>query len=226
MNKIKVWDLPLRLFHWTLAIAVAGAYISENFNAMDWHQYFGLTIAGLLGFRVIWGLLGSHHARFSSFLPSPRKLRAYLTGQWQGEGHNPLGALAVWALLLVVAAQLVTGLLGNDDSSFSGPLAELIGKDRSDSLTALHRNLGWALLGLIGLHVAAVIFYLVVRRHDLLTPMITGWKRSQHSLTTAISGSKAGLVLAVGVAALAVFFASGEWIAEAPAAPPVATPSF
>lgn len=217
MNKIKIWDLPLRIFHWALAVSVAGAYISESRNAMDWHQYFGITIAGLLGFRLIWGLLGSRYARFATFLPSLRNIRAYVSGTWHGEGHNPLGALAVWSLLLVLLLQVATGLLGNDDSSFNGPLAPLIPKDLSDSLTGLHHRLEWVTLGLAGLHIVSVVFYLIFKRKDLLTPMITGWKRSALLEIDPGRGSRKGLVLAISVAVLAVFLVSGEWIAESPA---------
>ncbi|HPR06711.1 MAG TPA: cytochrome b/b6 domain-containing protein, partial [Denitromonas sp.] len=101
---ILIWDLPTRLFHWLLVVCVIGAIISTKIggNAMLWHGRFGLAIVGLLGFRLAWGVVGSHTARFAQFVRGPATIAAYLRGQWQGIGHNPLGALSVLAMLLVL----------------------------------------------------------------------------------------------------------------------------
>src|SRR5664279_4779710 len=133
LERIKLWDLPTRLFHWLLVILILAAYVSGKIGggAMDWHGRIGILILGLIVFRVVWGFIGSHHSRFSSFFPTPATVRAYLRGQWHGIGHNPLGAFSVLALLSLISLQVATGLLGNDDIAFSGPLSSLLSKELS-----------------------------------------------------------------------------------------------
>ncbi len=116
-QRIRLWDLPTRLFHWLLVILVLTSFISGKIggNAMDWHGKFGLAILGLLTFRLVWGIVGSTYARFASFFPTPASVLAYLRGQWRGVGHNPLGALSVFSLLGLLAFQVASGLFGNDD---------------------------------------------------------------------------------------------------------------
>ncbi|WVM91623.1 cytochrome b/b6 domain-containing protein [Halopseudomonas pachastrellae] len=116
--KTLVWDLPLRLFHWLLALSVTGALVTISLggNWMVWHERCGLAVIGLLAFRLVWGLCGSTHSRFASFFPTPARLKAYISGNWQHQGHNPIGAFSVFALLGLMAFQAVTGLFSNDDS--------------------------------------------------------------------------------------------------------------
>lgn len=176
---VQVWDLPLRIFHWALVLSIAAAYVTAEFGGsewVDWHGRIGAFVLGLLVFRLIWGFIGTQHARFSSFFPTPSRIAAYATGRWRGVGHNPLGALSVIALLLLVAAQLVTGLFANDDIAFAGPLSDWIAKNDSDRLTGWHQQLFYVLAGFIGLHLVAILFYLLVRRSNLVAPMITGKK--------------------------------------------------
>ena len=117
---IQIWDLPLRLYHWLLAVAVSAAIVTGELGGglIDWHGRIGLFVLGLLVFRLLWGFVGTTHARFSQFFPTPGKLLAYLKGQWQGHGHNPLGALSVLALLGVLATLVGAGLFANDDIAF------------------------------------------------------------------------------------------------------------
>ena len=109
-ERIKIWDLPVRIFHWLLFLLIVGAIVSGKVGggAIEWHGRIGLAIIGLLVFRIVWGFVGSSHARFSSFLPRPSSLRAYLRGAWKGVGHNPLGALSVLALLALFGVQAAT----------------------------------------------------------------------------------------------------------------------
>lgn len=225
-RKIKLWDLPTRLFHWLLAATVAGALISGQIggNAMDWHGRLGLAAIGLVVFRLVWGLAGSTYARFAQFFPRPTQLRAYLRGQWQGVGHNPLGALSVLALLLLVAAQAGTGLFANDDISFRGYLYSLAGSGLSDRLTGLHKLLSDLLIALVALHLAAVVFYVRIRKANLLGPMITGWQEVAKETPPAKGGSILALILALVLAALAVYGASGNWLPPPP--PAAAAPSW
>jgi len=222
-NRVYVWDWPLRLFHWLLLLAVAAAYLTQRAGAMEWHQRIGMTIVGLIVFRLVWGFVGTRHARFADFLRGPAALRAYLRGEWKGHGHNPLGGWSVILLLLMPLGMAATGLFANDDVSFSGLLATWVDKSLSDRLTSLH-YLGFnLLLALVGLHLAAILFYRLKHRVDLVRPMLTGWKE-----TDAASGEKteerrtglAALALASGIAALTV--AGIQALEPPPPAPPPA----
>jgi cytochrome b len=173
---VRVWDLPVRLFHWLLAALVAGALISVKIggNAMVWHERFGMAILVLIAFRLIWGLVGSRHARFASFVRGPSAIVASLKGKPHGLGHSPLAALSVIALLGAVGFQAVSGLFASDDIAFEGPLAARVSGALSQLLTRLHHGNEPVLLGLIALHLAAIAWYAVVRRRSLIRPMITG----------------------------------------------------
>lgn len=174
---VQVWDLPLRIFHWALVVAIVAAYVTAEFGVSEWaewHGRIGSFVLALLVFRVVWGFIGTQHARFGNFLPTPARIAAYLRGRWQRAGHNPLGALSVIALLLLVAAQVFTGLFANDDIAFAGPLSDLVGKSTSNQLTGWHQQIFYLLASCIGLHILAILFYLLVRKSNLVSPMITG----------------------------------------------------
>lgn len=192
--KIQVWDFPLRLFHWLLALSVLGSIITGEIggNLIDWHGRIGALILGLLVFRIIWGFVGTTHARFASFFPTPAKIVAYLKGQWHGQGHNPVGALSVFALLGVLATLVGAGLFANDDIAFQGPLFTLVGKDVSDKLSGLHALAFNVLAFLLVLHIAAIIFYARVKKHNLVVPMLTG--KVTVPKDQAVSVSKAGVL--------------------------------
>lgn len=226
-KRIKVWDLPTRLFHWLLVMLIAAAIITGQIggNAIDWHGRIGLALVGLIAFRIAWGVLGSTTARFSSFFPTPSSLRAYLKGEWHGVGHNPLGAFSVFGLLALISLQLATGLLSNDDIAFNGPLSSLIAKSLSDTLSGVHEFTFSLLIALIGLHLAAIAFYTHVKKDKLIKPMLTGWKEVEEGqVKSTTGGGLIALVVALVIAAAAVYGASGAWIAPPPPAetPPAA----
>jgi cytochrome b len=226
-ERIRVWDLPTRLFHWLLVAAVVAAVVTGQLggNLIDWHGRIGLFIVGLLAFRLVWGVVGSTYARFLQFLPTPGKIGAYLRGQWHGEGHNPLGALSVFGLLALLTAQVGTGLFANDDITFVGPLFDLVGKNLSNRLTGIHYLVSNAIYVLIALHVAAIAFYGHVRKQNLVRPMLTGWKDGTGE--SATGGGALALILALAVAGAAVYGASGAWLPAPPPPPPAAeTPSW
>jgi cytochrome b len=226
MQRIQIWDLPIRVFHWALVGCVVGAFISVNIggNAMVWHGRFGLAVLGLLAFRIIWGFVGSTYARFSQFVRGPAAIKAYLRGEWQGEGHNPLGALSVLGLLGTLALLVSTGLFANDDIAFEGPLYGLVGKDFSDKLVSIHRLIEPLIIFLVVAHVGAIGFYARVKKHNLVKPMITGWKVGAGE--TARGGGVAALVVALLIAAAVVAAASGSFLPEPPPPPPSAAPAF
>ncbi|MFP5440284.1 MAG: cytochrome b/b6 domain-containing protein [Gammaproteobacteria bacterium] len=229
MRRIRVWDLPLRLFHWALVLAVIAAFVAVNAGEMDWHGRAGLTVLGLVVFRVVWGFTGSTHARFRDFVRGPRAIREYLRGNWHGQGHNPLGALSVLALLALLGAQAVTGLFANDDATFSGPLAGLVSGDTGDLLTSLHHLQALLIMLLVLLHLGAIGWYARVKKQDLIRPMITGQRDVDDADPENAGASDAGgggwlaLVIAVAIALAAVYVASGAWI---PPPPPVQAPAW
>lgn len=218
-ERIKLWDLPTRIFHWLLLILIVGAIVTGKIggSAIEWHGRIGLAILGLIIFRIVWGFIGSSHARFARFVPTPSSIRAYLRGDWQGVGHNPLGALSVLALLTLIGVQVGIGLFGNDDIAFQGPLFGLIDKSLSDWLTGLHKTAINLLIALIALHLGAIAFYTKVKKDNLVKPMITGWKDVQPGQgKSATGGGPIAFVVALLIAAGAVYVGAGQW-AERPA---------
>ncbi len=188
---VRLWDFPLRLFHWLLVLAVVAAYITATLggNLMDWHGRIGALILGLLLFRLVWGFIGTTHARFSQFFPTLPRLYAYLSGRWYGIGHNPLGALAVFALLADLSLLVGTGLCASDDIAFTGPLYNLIETDElRDKISGLHALAFNILLGLVALHISSIAFYRIVKKSNLVIPMLTGKKTVPKALVTNIAG--------------------------------------
>ncbi len=179
---VRIWDLPTRLFHWGLLAAVAGlfatAYGPDTW--IVWHPRLGYAALALLLFRLAWGLVGGHWSRFATFVHGPRALLAYLRGQPgapAAAGHNPLGALAVIAMLAVLLAQVATGLVSDDEIGFTGPLNHLVSSAQGLAATAWHKGWGqWLVVALVALHVSAIAFYRVVRRERLVGPMLHGDK--------------------------------------------------
>lgn len=211
LRRIRLWDLPTRIFHWSLVAAVCVAVITGKLGGtwMEVHGKAGLTIVGLVTFRIVWGFVGSTHARFLSFAPTPSKVVAYLKGRWQGVGHNPLGAFSVLALLGLLAVQATTGLFTNDDIAFTGPLNVLVDETLAAKLTGLHRQLANGLLILLALHIVAIFFYVRFKKDNLVKPMVTGWKDVPEG-QSASKGGPVALVLALVIALAAVYVASGQ----------------
>jgi cytochrome b len=228
-KRVRIWDLPTRIFHWSLVTLVAAAFVSGLIggSAMVWHGRIGIAIAGLIAFRVAWGFAGSTYARFKQFVRGPAAIRDYLQGRWRGPGHNPLGALSVLGLLTLLAAQVASGLFGNDDIAFNGHLYNLVTKTASDRMTALHGLNAWLLGALIALHVGAIAFYVSVKKEDLLRPMLRGWKERADQREESLSGGGViAFLFALAIALAAAWFASGTWIPAPPPPPPSAAPAF
>ena len=174
----RIWDLPTRLFHWLLAAAVIALVITAKVggNAMEWHLRLGHFVLALLLFRLIWGLFGGRWSRFASFVPSPARVIRYLRGQApHAAGHSPLGALSVIAMLLILIAQVGTGLVSDDEISFAGSLTRFVSGDTIGWATVWHKGWGqWLLYALLGLHVLAIAYYSVARRQRLVPAMVHG----------------------------------------------------
>jgi cytochrome b len=176
-----VWDWPLRLFHWLLVIAVIALFVTGKLggNWMEWHKRTGYFALGLIAFRLLWGFVGGYHARFVNFVRGPATILAYVrTGVANTAGHNPLGAVSVLAMLLVLGLQAISGLFSNDDIMLEGPYAAMIGKEMSDLLTKLHKLNGDVILVLVGLHVAAVVFWSAIKKKTMIAPMFSGRKNA------------------------------------------------
>ena len=224
MQRIRVWDLPTRVFHWALVAAVATAFATAKAGYMEAHGWAGLAVLGLVVFRLAWGVVGSTYARFATFVPGPRALLAYLRGpRADGAGHNPLGALSVLAILGVLLLQATGGLFASDDSTFYGPLASLVSRDTTDLVSILHRQGELLVIALVVLHIAAIAWHQRVQKHDLLRPMITGDKQvDDPAARDAQGGGLLAFVLALAIALAAMWVASGALLPPPP--PPAALP--
>lgn len=217
LRPVRVWDLPTRVFHWALALALVGLVITGKLggNALVWHMRLGLCVLALLVFRLLWGVAGGHWSRFAQFSYSPAAAWRYFRSTPRASerfdvGHNPLGGYSVWAMLLVLTVQVSTGLLADDEIATTGPLNRFVATATGLAATAWHKGPGLAaLLALVVLHVVAIVSYRV-RGNDLVTPMLRGDKQlagavmpSADTLRTRV---RALVALAVG-AALAVAIA-------------------
>lgn len=177
---VRVWDLPTRLFHWALVALIAFSWWSGEEELTGWHMWSGYAVLALLVFRIVWGFVGSSTARFANFVTGPRTIAGYLRNVkgWAGVGHNPLGALSVVAILVMLAVQVTTGLFQTDDDGLvEGPLAPLVGYDLAEAAHDLHETSFDVLLVLIGVHVAAILGYRLFLGKDLVGPMLSGRAR-------------------------------------------------
>jgi cytochrome b len=178
-NKHYVWDLPLRVFHWGLLVCITGSFVTASLggNLFVWHFRFGYAVIALVLFRLVWGFAGSRYSRFQSFPPSPSSALQYLRGKTAPTlGHNPLGALSVYALLLSLLVQVTTGLFANDGIMWDGPLRNWVTGETSDMITGWHKLNRIVLMVLIATHVCAIAFYTWVKKESLVKAMLTGYK--------------------------------------------------
>lgn len=206
LYKVRVWDLPTRFFHWTLVVCIAGLAITGTIgaSAMPWHFRFGYCVLALLLFRIIWGLVGGRWSRFSAFIYAPQSVIDYLQGRGNPEhsiGHSPLGAGSVFALLGFLVAQVSTGLMSDDEIAYSGPLTHLVSNATVQGATFYHAAVGkWVLLGLVVLHIGAVIYY-QRRQHKLVNAMLHGDKNlgldAPSSRDDGLSRTSAAVILAL-----------------------------
>jgi cytochrome b len=207
-NEVRVWDLPTRVFHWVLALCVIAAVVTAKVggNALEWHMRLGYAIFTLLAFRFLWGLCGGRWSRFASFAYAPGTLWRYLRGASRPEehhdvGHSPLGALSVFGLLAILAVQVGTGLFADDEIATTGPLNRFVASSTGLALTAWHKGWGQALIiTLVVLHVAAIVFYLVAKKRNLVRPMWSGDKALAGDVPASADGGGARLLALVLVA--------------------------
>ncbi|PRD68873.1 cytochrome B [Malikia spinosa] len=217
MARLRVWDLPTRLLHWLLVIAVVGLIVTGNLGGawMTSHFRLGYAVLALLLFRLAWGFVGGYWSRFSRFIYSPLTLLRYLRGQSMPEhelGHSPTAALSVFALLLVLSLQVVSGLLSDDEIAFTGPLSRFAPSEWVPLATAYHAEWGkLVLIGLVVLHLLAIGYYKWIRKTSLVAAMITGDKTTdllQPASRDGLAQRVLALLLAIGCVAIAAFVAS------------------
>jgi cytochrome b len=181
MQPIKVWDLPVRLFHWSIVVLILAAWVSQELQWMNLHMRIGQTILTLVLFRIAWGFIGSDTARFLRFLKNPVAAFRHLAHIRRREpdlevGHNAAGGWMVLVMLALLCVQAGTGLFSNDDGNTEGPLMHLVGKDESDWLSHIH-SLNFRFIEIvILLHVLAIAAYAVLKRQNLVWPMVIGTK--------------------------------------------------
>lgn len=175
---VVVWDLPVRLIHWSIVVLIPLAWWSFEVDQMALHRAMGYGVLALVAVRIVWGFVGSATARFVYFLRGPRRVVDYLVGRVPNYvGHNPLGGWSVAALLVVLALQPLLGLFAADQEGLdSGPLSAFISDDNAQTAEHLHEILFYVLLGLVTLHVAAIVFY-ALRGKNLVWPMLSGRAR-------------------------------------------------
>ncbi len=217
-RSIRVWDLPTRAFHWVLTVLIALQYATGEFGLLDmrWHMWLGYATLALIVFRVLWGFAGSQTSRFSDFVRSPVAAVRYLkslfsTNPQRSIGHNALGGWSVLALLLCVAIQAVSGLFASDDIDTDGPLVAHVSRSTMKWMTRVHHWNENVLLVLIGLHIVAVLLYLLLRHENLILPMLNGRKSLAESRPLHfVSTWRALALLAMATAAVAALV----WIAS------------
>ena len=215
MVTVRIWDLPTRLFHWSLVLCVAGLIVTGNVggNAMVWHFRLGYAVLTLLLFRLVWAWIGGHWSRWQQLILSPRQALAALRGTWTPEGwagHNPLGSWSVLLMLGWLLLQVGTGLVSDDEIANAGPLSALVSSATVSAATVWHKGLGKLfVLLLIVMHVAAIVWYRLRKQEDLVAPMLHGNKQCPESVSPSLDGPRQR-ALALAVLLLCALFV--RWV--------------
>lgn len=219
LRDVKVWDLLLRIVHWSFPLLIPAMWWTAENSKWALHRQMGLVLLGLLVFRILWGFTGPETARFSSFVKGPGAVIAYLRGAVTDSantiGHSALGGWSTLVLLGAMLAQVSMGLFAGDPyDGMTGPLNPLVGVLTADTITELHETFFWVIVGLVGLHLSAITFYAAVKRNDLISPMVSGQRPPMQGVA-GIGAMPWGRGL-LSIAAAAVF---ALWVAYG--APPL-----
>lgn len=211
--RVRVWDAPTRLVHWAMALLIPWSWWTASHDQLGRHRVSGYILLGLLVFRLIWGVIGSAPSRFVGFVRGPGAVLRYLRGEGGPApiGHNPLGGWSIVAMLTLIAAQIVLGLFAVDEDGLeSGPLSYLVSFDTARAMALVHHKLFWAIVALVVLHLAAILFYLV-RGRNLTAAMVTGRTDAGEGgiEAPAIAPWWRAVVAALAAAGIAWFVASG-----------------
>lgn len=210
--RVRIWDVPTRVVHWAMAILIAASWWTAENGNLELHRYSGYSILALLSFRLYWGFVGSTSARFNHFIRGPRSILRYLRGEaTESAGHNPLGALSVLALLVLLLTQVTLGLFAVDvDGLESGPLSHYVSFESGRACAEWHDTVFDVLVWVIALHIAAVLFYVVFKKQNLITAMVHGHREyAQQPATTIRFASITRAIVGIALAAALTW-----WIAR------------
>jgi cytochrome b len=222
-----VWDVFVRVFHWSLVVLFAFSAISGKVGGgwIKWHMYSGYAILALVLFRIVWGFVGGEYARFVSFVAGPASAIRYglgllKRGSQHVISHNPIGGWMVIVLLLLLATQAVLGLISDDEIATTGPLARYVSTELSLKAMSWHRWLGDVLLILVAIHILAVVFHVFVKKESIVRAMFDGNKRLPPELAQEASAARkastsAGVaVVSIAVVAVIVAVNWSSWFAK------------
>jgi len=218
LQRLRVWDLPTRVFHGLLILSICGAVVTALAGALEWHVRCGLASGALLGFRLVWGLIGGRWSRFRHFRVSPASVWRYVRRRTRPDdaaelGHSPIGALAILAMLAVLLAQVATGLVADDEVATTGPLARFVPDGVTAAATAWHKGAGqWLIYGLVASHLVAVLVY-TLRGRGIVAAMWHGDKRVP-AQTLGPASHDGWLNRLVALAVLAAFAAGAIWLSR------------
>ena len=215
-HKVGIWDMPVRVTHWSLALIVPAMWFTAENSLWYWHTRLGHVLLALLIFRVLWGFLGTDTARFVRFVKGPRAVLSYVRGDHHPQrtiGHSPLGALAVIGLLGVIGAQVGMGLFAGDPyDGATGPLNALVGVGTADWITDTHEWFVYVVAGMVGLHLSAIAIYVGVKKQNLLAPMVAGEGEAEEGVEGNSRASFARFAICAGAAiGVAVWVWFGAW---------------
>ena len=220
LTRVRVWDLPTRIFHWALVLGIIALGITGTVggNAMVWHFRLGYAVLALLLFRIVWGLVGGRWSRFGAFIYAPQTVINYLKGNGKpahAVGHSPIGAGSVFAMLGLLMAQVGSGLISDDEIASAGPLTRFVSNASVSLATNYHANIGkWLLLAVVGLHLVAIVYYLL-RKHNLVGAMLHGDK----NLLVAVPSSRDDAASRIGaLVILTLCAAAAYWVSTLDAA--------
>lgn len=207
-TKVRVWDIPVRLFHWTLVCCFVIAWLTLDNRYLDIHVFVGYLMGGLILFRLLWGFIGTPYARFRNFAFGWSEVRDYLKGVLNRRpshflGHNPAGSWAVYLLLTLSLSITITGLLGFGGEERQGPLTGWLNYPQGELVLDLHEWLAWLMLGLVAVHLTGVLVESLLHQENLVAAMLTGFKSSAASAISSASHWK------VGAAMLTIIIAAG-----------------
>ena len=217
VHAVKVWDWPVRVCHWSFALLVPVMWWTAENSEMAWHMRIGQLLLAIVVFRIAWGFLGSSTARFAGFLHGPATVMGYVMRRSPPGvspiGHNPLGGWSVVALLLLLLIQTSTGLFAGDPfDGATGPLNATVGVFTADWLTEQHETLFWVLVGMIGLHLTAIVLYQGIGLQNLVEPMISGKKHESDPEEGMVPAPMSRLFISLGITAIVVLpIAGGIW---------------
>ena len=211
-TRVRVWDVPTRIVHWSMVLLFAFSWWTAEKGELEWHRWSGYSLTALVLFRLYWGFFGGSTARFAQFLRGPRAVMSYLRGVSTAvPGHNPVGAWSVVIMLALLATQIVLGLFAVDvDGIESGPLSSLVSFDTGRVAADWHETIFNVLLAVIGMHILAALFYLVVRKQNLIGAMFTGHRTLDGSQPALVPASIVRLVVGILIAAALTWFISRE----------------